>query len=550
MKNLFILIYIIISTNVFAQAFEHELNIVIPQTVVGNTNSSELKIKSLVSNSESFHLIENGNNNFTFSDSSFTINGFDSISLIINYNPKSNVRDKGSAAFLSNDSSYAIVFNIESSGLYGDSYDASTFDKYDVELKTALTILISGHNSLGYNLARDKMFMEIDNKKVNGQGATQNTIECVYTGRLVVGYQNRTEAQNQNFNTEHTWPQGTFNQSEPMRSDLHHLFPTDETANNQRSNYPFGIVVSGITWQNGGSKLGRNSSNAIVFEPRDVHKGDVARAMLYFILRYPTNYQNYLDETQENVYRLWNVFDLPDAKEIRRNNDITLLQNKANPLVVHPEFVDRIYNFRLNVNRPQAAAISVYPFRLMFDTVNVNSQKELNLFLVNNGNKVLRIDSIRSTNNVFEIENEVDSISKYSLGDLKVKFTPSHQSDFEGDIIIYSELGTLNIGIKGVGNNPIGIKDENRIHDYALYQNYPNPFNPETIIKYEVPIAGNINLSVYNLLGEKVAILTDGFVEAGVYTVNFNASNLSSGIYFYVLRTENIVIKNKMILIR
>lgn len=70
-----------------------------------------------------------------------------------------------------------------------------------------------------------------------------DTIECVYTGRKIRAT-NRTEAQNQNFNTEHTWPQSFFNELEPMRSDLYHLYPTDETANNVRSNFDFGRALT------------------------------------------------------------------------------------------------------------------------------------------------------------------------------------------------------------------------------------------------------------------------------------------------------------------
>jgi len=87
-------------------------------------------------------------------------------------------------------------------------------------------------------------------------------------------------------------------------------------------------------------------------------------------------------------------------------------------------------------------------------------------------------------------------------------------------------------------------------NDFNLYQNYPNPFNPTTNIKFDLPRAGNISLKVYNELGKEVETLADGFRSAGSYEINFNASALSSGIYFYKLTTNNASIARKMLLVK
>ncbi len=71
---------------------------------------------------------------------------------------------------------------------------------------------------------------------------------------------------------------------------------------------------------------------------------------------------------------------------------------------------------------------------------------------------------------------------------------------------------------------------------YEIFQNYPNPFNPSTSISYSIPNDGNVTLSIYDLLGNEVALLENGNKSAGNYTYNFDASNLSSGLYFYTLR--------------
>lgn len=92
--------------------------------------------------------------------------------------------------------------------------------------------------------------------------------------------------------------------------------------------------------------------------------------------------------------------------------------------------------------------------------------------------------------------------------------------------------------------------DEALPTDYSLSQNYPNPFNPTTTIEFGIPKAGHVRLSVYNLLGQEVAVLLDEFREAGRYRVFFEARGLASGVYFSVLRTSDRVLRNKMLLVR
>jgi len=68
---------------------------------------------------------------------------------------------------------------------------------------------------------------------------------------------------------------------------------------------------------------------------------------------------------------------------------------------------------------------------------------------------------------------------------------------------------------------------------YELYQNYPNPFNPETVISYQLPNISKVEIKVYDILGNEISTLVNELKEAGFYKLNFNGSNLSSGVYFY-----------------
>jgi len=86
--------------------------------------------------------------------------------------------------------------------------------------------------------------------------------------------------------------------------------------------------------------------------------------------------------------------------------------------------------------------------------------------------------------------------------------------------------------------------------EFSLSQNYPNPFNPSTAINFSIAEKGFVTLKVFNLLGQEVALLVNEEKAAGHYNVNFNASQLASGMYVYRLQTENFTSTKKMILMK
>ncbi|MGE5620947.1 MAG: T9SS type A sorting domain-containing protein [archaeon] len=96
-----------------------------------------------------------------------------------------------------------------------------------------------------------------------------------------------------------------------------------------------------------------------------------------------------------------------------------------------------------------------------------------------------------------------------------------------------------------------GVKDQPKvIADFALLQNYPNPFNPATQISFQVPEGSNVTLRVFDMLGKEIATLVDEFKSAGSHTVQFNASNLPSGMYIYQLRAGTHNSMRKMMLLK
>lgn len=209
----------------------------------------------------------------------------------------------------------------------------------------ALYQYVRGHTQLGYSIARDHMY----GRREPVIDIFDGKIECVYTGREVEPDGTRTPG---NTNTEHSWPQSMGSKDEPARSDLHHLFVTDQGVNSRRSNYQFGETTCDADaevfcpWEgddSGGevSQLGVSSSGERVFRVRSERRGDIARAQFYFAVRYGMA----IGPDTEEVLKAWHAQDAPDVRENTRNDRIFAVQGNRNPFVDCPSLVDRIADF-------------------------------------------------------------------------------------------------------------------------------------------------------------------------------------------------------------
>lgn len=101
-----------------------------------------------------------------------------------------------------------------------------------------------------------------------------------------------------------------------------------------------------------------------------------------------------------------------------------------------------------------------------------------------------------------------------------------------------------------VNLSAVSIKDNFFNNDFILYQNYPNPFNPSTVISYKLPVSSKVTIKVFDILGNEIKTLVDDYKSAGYNFVEFNASNLSSGIYFYTIKAGDFFDVKKMTLLR
>ena len=197
-----------------------------------------------------------------------------------------------------------------------------------------------GHVALEYKVVKLVMFSTVEN--INGVVCSVYTpTQCKDTY-----YKDPSEINlsknNDNFklNIEHTWPQSKGAKELPANSDMHHLFVTSKESNSKRANLPF-CNAEYDYWQMEGSIHGFDQYAQDCFEPQDLHKGNVARAMFYFSIRYNLP----IGQDEEITLRLWNKLDPVDDRELERNKIIQSLQGNSNPFITHPEFSDLIGDF-------------------------------------------------------------------------------------------------------------------------------------------------------------------------------------------------------------
>lgn len=157
-------------------------------------------------------------------------------------------------------------------------------------------------------------------------------------------------------------------------------------------------------------------------------------------------------------------------------------------------------------------------------------------------------------NDRFEIERSHDNLTFTKIGFVRGSGTTTEAKEYR--FIDEQVSGVLYYRLKQVdfdGAFAYSPVVEVRVAppaEFALEQNYPNPFNPTTTIRYQLPVTSNVKLEVYDVLGKKIATLVNERQEAGIYNYTLNASNLSSGVYFYRLQAGSFVQTKKMMLVK
>lgn len=233
-------------------------------------------------------------------------------------------------------------------------------------IRVALSAKLKNHTVLDYSSVR------ADNSRVDYR--EDGSIWDMYSG-CVFAWNNYCNSSNYDtevdcecYNREHSLPKSWWggSTSEPMYTDLHHVIPTDNAANGQRSAWPLG-EVDDVEWTNGSSKLGYgtfgSSGNNKTFEPADEYKGDFARIYFYMATCYmDKNFTQggkgikvFMSGTANfnskalDLYLEWHRNDPVSQKEIARNNKVAKKQGNRNPFVDEPELAEYIWGKKKNV---------------------------------------------------------------------------------------------------------------------------------------------------------------------------------------------------------
>lgn len=176
--------------------------------------------------------------------------------------------------------------------------------------------------------------------------------------------------------------------------------------------------------------------------------------------------------------------------------------------------------------------------------VSDNSLNAVIVFALNKNNEVVSY-AITNSEGQF-ILNDLEP-GTYKIMSDKIGYS---QNEFVSVTLDYISNLTQSVQITLTPEGLTSNNDEYVISDFRLSQNYPNPFNPSTKISWQSPVSSWQTLKVYDVLGNEVVTLVDEYKPAGAYTIEFNAQNLSSGIYFYTLQAGDYFAGKKMILIK
>lgn len=275
-------------------------------------------------------------------------------------------------------------------------YYQNASGKRTAALKTALYSIIRVHTQLEYYSSSTYF------KSTDWHPATDE----LPTGYFWDMYSNTKRTAWSGLNREHNMPKSWFGVSSgsensvPAGTDLHNLYPSDATANTNKSNYPLGKVTGTVTFSNGVVKVGLSdiypvvsSYDGSVFEPADEYKGDFARDYMYMV----TCYEDYSNTWQSlgtktmllnNTYPVfkpeaiellmkWHRQDPVDEKETNRNNEVYKLQKNRNPFIDHPELAEFIWGKYVGTDWVEGADLPVSEGEFKVGTVSSGVYKVL-----------------------------------------------------------------------------------------------------------------------------------------------------------------------------
>lgn len=379
-------------------------------------------------------------------------------------------------------------------------------------------------------------------------------------------------AEGQGFNREHMMPQSTFYSNYPMYSDLFYVVPTDARINQLRSNYPYGIGGSQnfYTFSNtskiNNSAIPNSPYTGRVYEPIDEFKGDIARSLLYFVVRYqgklgtfkyntttnPVTDQNAMDGTEERGFEDWYIhmlinwsnLDPVSQREIDRNNYVYNIQKNRNPFIDHPEWINVIWNQTPDTIAPQpptqllATQTAAYFVNLKWQSSS--SSDVIGYEIYQNGNLIAKTDKTEIViDHLTPNSGYIFSVKGYDNGYLKspesnqINITTLVNDNYSKDLFFSKYIkGSSNnkaLEITNLTGHPVNLQGYKLSIQYRSGNNYyfENPFELEGTINHGerfVVINPHANLSCYNTSDAKFITASPALTFTGSNYVELNYS--------------------------
>ncbi|MEQ9309123.1 MAG: T9SS type A sorting domain-containing protein [Balneolaceae bacterium] len=190
-----------------------------------------------------------------------------------------------------------------------------------------------------------------------------------------------------------------------------------------------------------------------------------------------------------------------------------------------------------------------------FGEVNLDVEvvNEKTLIIENVGNDTLWIKKFEFSDSTFKSSVQELKIAPYSLDSIAIVLTPISAGEINSSLKIYSNTTSEinSVILSAYVSNITSVNREEEVPGHIkLYQNYPNPFNPSTTISFEIRKRSFVTLTVYDITGREVSNLVSNEKNIGKYSIKFDASNLSSGVYFYKLKAGNDEITRQLTIIK
>lgn len=217
-------------------------------------------------------------------------------------------------------------------------------------------------------------------------------------------------------------------------------------------------------------------------------------------------------------------------------------------------FIDNIF---LGLSAP---AISASDVDVVFDTTVVGNSSEFTLYVSNIGLEELQVTGIvLSDPDQFSVDISSFNVAPGEHTLLTLGFSPLMAGTINGTLVVASNdpnQDSLTVSLSGMGDTPVDVNEGKGLpSEFSVAPNYPNPFNPTTTIRYALPVAGEVSLVVYDILGRAVKTLVSGEREAGYHQTSWDGTNntgqvVGSGVYVYRFVADSYTLTRKMLFIR